>query len=164
MKVRRNDFVAAYTASLRQLRVVGGGAEGEQGCDTDDRSAFAPNHPGKGGADQADRCQNVQLHQLFGGPSVPLSSTIVAMGWGPKPTHGQRWREAQLWRAAFGSARDFEKQAQNVGGAADDDPGRCHLEAGGPPGAQGEQRLGGADQEMRDERDYRGHENRCCAT
>lgn len=41
-----------------------------------------------------------------------------------------------------------KKQSGGVGDAADDHAGESHLEAGGPPGAEREERLGGAHQEV----------------
>jgi hypothetical protein len=48
-----------------------------------------------------------------------------------------------------GSGR--KRKPDGVGGAADDDPGQCHLQARRPPAAKGDKRLGGADQEVSDE-------------
>lgn len=41
-----------------------------------------------------------------------------------------------------------KQQARPVGDTPHDDAGQGHLEAGRPPGAQGEQRLGGTHQEV----------------
>ncbi len=65
---------------------------------------------------------------------------------------------SSLERASLGRQREADQE----GRAADDHAGERHLEAGRPPGAQRHQRLRGADQEVGDQRDRGGDQDRAC--
>src|SRR2546427_13159079 len=78
-------------------------------------------------------------------PGTDLKSEITSRAVRFPPGPPEIWRERLR--------HHLEKQAENVRGTPDDHACEGHLQPRRPPAAKGEQRLGGADHEMRNQRD-----------